>query len=164
MTQRYWQPDRYRRIAALFDKVRSIIPGGVNSTARATWAGWDPHPLFISHGAGSRVTDVDGSEYIDYLLGLGPMLQGYRPPAVTHAVADQIERCAAVPSLERVRLCNTGTEAVLYSIRLARAFTSRSKIIRFEGMYHGFSDGIYWSKHSLDVIITTLSTSIQHTN
>ncbi|GGE77009.1 aminotransferase class III-fold pyridoxal phosphate-dependent enzyme [Niveispirillum cyanobacteriorum] len=183
MTERYWQPDRYRRSAALFDKARSIIPGGVNSTARTIWAGWDPHPLLISHGTGSRVTDVDGNEYIDYLLGLGPMLLGHRPPAVTHAVVDQIERCgtvfalpaaaetilaekirAAVPSLERVRLCNTATEAVLYSIRLARAFTGRSKIIRFEGMYHGFSDGIYWSKHPLGVIITTLSTGIQHTS
>lgn len=166
MTQSYWQTDRYRRSAALFDKARSIIPGGVNSTARATWAGWDPHPLFIDHGTGSRVTDVDGNEYIDYLLGLGPMLLGHRPRAVTQAVVDQIEGRGtvfalpaedetvlalkireAVPSMERVRLCNTGTEAVLYAIRLARAFTGKNKIIRFEGMYHGFSDGVYWSKH-----------------
>lgn len=127
-TRRYRQPDRYRRSAALFHTARSIISGSVNSTARATCAGWDPHPLFISHDAGSRVIDVDGNECIDYLLGLGPTLPGYRSPAVPHTVVDQIKRCgtffalpaaaetilaenirAAVPSLERVRLCNTGT-------------------------------------------------------
>lgn len=166
MTMQYQQPNRYRQSAALFEKAKTLIPGGVNSTARATWSGWDPHPLFISHGTGSRVTDVDGNEYIDYLLGLGPMLLGHRPAAVTQAVVDFIEQrgtvfalpaaeeldlaakiSAAVPSMERVRLCNTGTEAVLYTVRLARAFTGRQKLIRFEGMYHGFSDGVYWSKH-----------------
>lgn len=166
MTSTYQRPDRTRRSAALFDKARTLIPGGVNSTARATWSGWDPYPLFVDHGTGSRVTDVDGNEYIDYLLGLGPMLLGHRPPAVTQAVVDFIEQrgtvfalpcaeeislaekiTAAVPSLERVRLCNTGTEAVLYAVRLARAFTGRPKLVRFEGMYHGFSDGVYWSKH-----------------
>lgn len=162
----YQQPGRTRRSGALFDAARAVIPGGVNSTARATWAGWDPYPLFASHGTGSRLTDVDGNEYIDYLLGLGPMLLGHRPPAVTQAVVDFIGQrgtvfalptedetilarkiIAAVPSMERVRLCNTGTEAVLYTVRLARAFTGRRKIVRFEGMYHGFSDSVYWSKH-----------------
>ncbi len=154
------------RSADLFDAACKLIPGGVNSTARATWAGWSPYPLFVESGQGSRLTDVDGNEYIDYLLGLGPMIFGHRPPRVTQAVVDFIQnrgtvfalptadeaRLAqkiidAVPSVERVRLCNTGTEAVLYATRLARAFTKRSKIIRFEGMYHGFSDGVYWSKH-----------------
>lgn len=166
MTSSYQRPERTRRSAALFDQARALIPGGVNSTARATWSGWDPYPLFVERGTGSRVTDADGNEYIDYLLGLGPMLLGHRPPVVTQAVVDFIERrgtvfalpcaeeidlaakiIAAVPSLERVRLCNTGTEAVLYTVRLARAFTGRPKLIRFEGMYHGFSDGVYWSKH-----------------
>ncbi len=110
--------------------------------------------------------DVDGNAYIDYLLGLGPMILGHRPPKVTAAVVELIQNrgtvfalptaqeallaqkiIAAVPSVEQVRLCNTGTEAVLYAMRLARAFTGREKIIRFEGMYHGFSDGVYWSKH-----------------
>jgi glutamate-1-semialdehyde 2,1-aminomutase len=143
-----------------------VIPGGVNSTARARWSGWTPYPLFASEGHGSRLTDVDGNEYIDYLLGLGPMLLGHRPPRITEAVIDflrgrgtmfalpVVEEAQlaqkiidAVPSVEQVRLCNTGTEAVLYATRLARAFTGRDKIIRFEGMYHGFSDGVYWSKH-----------------
>ncbi len=166
MTLAYQTPDRTRRSSRLFEAARRIIPGGVNSTARATWSGWDPYPLFADRGSGSRLTDVDGNEYIDYLLGLGPMLLGHRPPAVTRAVVDFIEQrgtvfalpvaeetalarkiTAAVPSLERVRLCNTGTEAVLYAVRLARAFTGRRKLVRFEGMYHGFSDGVYWSKH-----------------
>lgn len=152
--------------AKLFDAACKLIPGGVNSTARATWSGWTPYPLFVRDGKGSRLTDVDGNEYIDYLLGLGPMIFGHRPPKVTQAVVDFIQQrgtvfalptadearlaekiVAAVPSVEQVRLCNTGTEAVLYATRLARAFTRRNKIIRFEGMYHGFSDGVYWSKH-----------------
>ena len=152
--------------AALFEAARQVIPGGVNSTARAQWAGWTPYPLFVESGAGSRLTDVDGNSYVDYLLGLGPMILGHRPPNVTKAVMEFIEQRGtvfalptadeavlaqkiidAVPNVEQVRLCNTGTEAVLYATRLARAFTRRRKIIRFEGMYHGFSDGVYWSKH-----------------
>jgi glutamate-1-semialdehyde 2,1-aminomutase len=160
------QPTRQNRSAELFEAACAVIPGGVNSTARARWSGWDPYPLFIQSGLGPRITDVDGNSYIDYLLGLGPMLLGHRPPRVTQAVVDAIQNrgsvfalptadeivlaqklTAAVPSLEMVRLCNTGTEAVLYATRLARAYTGRPKIIRFEGMYHGFSDGVYWSKH-----------------
>lgn len=152
--------------ARLFEVACKLIPGGVNSTARATWSGWNPYPLFVKDGRGSHLTDVDGNEYIDYLLGLGPMIFGHRPPSVTQAVVDFIQQRGtvfalptedearlaqkivdAVPSVDRVRLCNTGTEAVLYATRLARAFTKRNKIIRFEGMYHGFSDGVYWSKH-----------------
>ncbi len=154
------------RSAALFEAACRLIPGGVNSTARATWSGWTPYPLFVAGGEGSRLHDVDGNEYVDYLLGLGPMLLGHRPPRVTQAVVDFIQQRGtifalptedearlaqkivdAVPSVEQVRLCNTGTEAVLYATRLARAFTGRPKIIRFEGMYHGFSDQVYWSKH-----------------
>lgn len=154
------------RSGQLFAAACKPIPGGVNSTARATWSGWNPYPLFIDHGKGSHLTDVDGNTYIDYLLGLGPMLLGHCPPRVTQAVVDFIQQrgtvfalptadeakladkiIAAVPSVEQVRLCNTGTEAVLYATRLARAFTKRPKLIRFEGMYHGFSDQVYWSKH-----------------
>ncbi|MEP6939045.1 MAG: glutamate-1-semialdehyde 2,1-aminomutase [Rudaea sp.] len=152
--------------AELFAAACRVIPGGVNSTARATWAGWTPYPLFVESGQGSRLRDVDGNEYIDYLLGLGPMIFGHRPARVTQAVVEFIQQrgtvfalptadearlaekiIAGVPSVEQVRLCNTGTEAVLYATRLARAYTRRRKIIRFEGMYHGFSDGVYWSKH-----------------
>jgi glutamate-1-semialdehyde 2,1-aminomutase len=162
----YPHPERTARSAALYTKACELIPAGVNSTARARFSGWDPYPLFIERGSGSHLFDVDGNGYIDYLLGLGPMLLGHRPPKVTEAViraitergtvfalptADEARLAAritrAVPSVEQVRLCNTGTEAVIYALRLARTFTGRSKIIRFEGMYHGFGDGVYWSKH-----------------
>ena len=163
---KYQSPGRSARSAALYEIACKQIPAGVNSTARATWSGWDPYPLFIERGTGAYLQDVDGNVYIDYLLGLGPMILGHRPPNVTAAVVEQIQNrgtvfalptaqeaelaakiVAAVPSIEQVRLCNTGTEAIIYSLRLARAFTRREKIIRFEGMYHGFSDAVYWSKH-----------------
>ena len=163
---KYQNPARSVRSAALYKRACELIPAGVNSTARAPWSGWDPYPLFVERGEGAHLYDVDGNEYIDYLLGLGPMILGHRPPKVTAAVVEQIQNrgtvfalptaqeallaqkiVAAVPSVEQVRLCNTGTEAVIYSLRLARAFTGREKIIRFEGMYHGFSDAVYWSKH-----------------
>jgi glutamate-1-semialdehyde 2,1-aminomutase len=166
LTLAYANPHRYVRSAELFAEACELIPGGVNSTARAVWSGWDPHPIFIDHGTGAHVVDADGNRYVDYLLGLGPMLLGHRPPKITKAVIEAIEKkgtmfalpasdetrlarkiIAAVPSLQQLRLCNTGTEAVLYAVRLARAFTGRNKVIRFEGMYHGFSDGVYWSKH-----------------
>jgi glutamate-1-semialdehyde 2,1-aminomutase len=162
----YNDPTRSTHSAELYRRACEAIPGGVNSTARARWSGWDPYPLFAERGEGAYLHDVDGNTYIDYLLGLGPMILGHRPPRVTAAVIEQIQNrgtvfalptaqeailadkiIAAVPSVEQVRLCNTGTEAVIYALRLARAFTGREKVIRFEGMYHGFSDGVYWSKH-----------------
>lgn len=152
--------------ARLFAQAQELIASGVNSTARAPRSGWSPYPLFVDRGKGSRIFDVDGNEFIDYLLGLGPMLLGHRPEPVTNAVvefiqqrgtvfalpvADEIELArkiiAAVPSVEQMHLANSGTEAVLYALRLARAYTRRKRIIRFEGMYHGFSDAVYWSKH-----------------
>jgi glutamate-1-semialdehyde 2,1-aminomutase len=163
---KYQNPHRSARSAQLFARACEPIPAGVNSTARARWSGWDPYPLFVERGEGAYLHDVDGNVYIDYLLGLGPMILGHRPPKVTEAVVEQVRNrgtvfalptaqeavlaekiIAAVPSVEQVRLCNTGTEAVIYALRLARAFTRREKVIRFEGMYHGFSDAVYWSKH-----------------
>src|SRR5881227_3941882 len=106
------------------------LPGGAGSSARGTRAGWVPYPPFVTGGSGSRITDVDGHEYVDYLLGLGPMLLGHRPPAVTRAVVRAIEdagtvfglptemefRAAravtdAVPGVDMVRFSNSGTEA-----------------------------------------------------
>jgi glutamate-1-semialdehyde 2,1-aminomutase len=163
---RYRDPARSMRSAELYRSACSAIPAGVNSTARTPWSGWDPYPLFVDRGEGAYLYDVDGNKYIDYLLGLGPMILGHRPPKVTAAVIEQIQKrgtvfalptaeeallaqkiIRAVPSVEQVRLCNTGTEAIIYALRLARAFTGRDKVIRFEGMYHGFSDAVYWSKH-----------------
>jgi len=150
----------------LYRKALQFLPAGVNSTARMVKSGWRPYPLFVKEGSGSHVVDVDGNEFIDYLLGLGPMLLGHRPKIVTQAVTKHINEvgtvfalassldidvaqkiCECVPSVEQVRLVNSGTEAVIYALRLARAYTGRKKVIRFEGMYHGFSDSIYWNKH-----------------
>lgn len=162
----YPRQGQYQASAAAFKAACEVVPSGVNSTARSVASGWDPYPLFVAEGHGAQITDIDGNTYIDYLLGLGPMVFGHRPAAITKAVVDYIEQRGtmfalptleetdlarkivdAVPSVDQVHLTNTGTEGVLYAIRLARAFTGRSVIVRFEGMYHGFSDGIYWSKH-----------------
>lgn len=160
---------RFPTSKKLFEEASKYIPAGVNSTARAVWSGWKPFPLSVKNGLGSKVTDVDGNEFIDYLIGLGPGFLGHRNETATNAVVKHITEIGTVfalaseldgivakkmtdtvPSLEKVRLSNSGTEAVTYALRLARTFTGRKKVIRFEGMYHGFSDAIYWSKHPSD--------------
>ncbi len=157
---------RTRRTAALFERAKLTIPGGAGSTARLPRNGWEPYPLFISEGYGSRLRDVDGNEYIDYLLGLGPMILGHRHPVVTKAVSEAITEygtcfglpyeleieaaekvVAAVPGVEQVRFANSGSEAVGTAVRLARATTGRRLIVRFEGHYHGWQDTVYWSNH-----------------
>ena len=157
---------RTTRTRELFERASRTIPGGAGSTARLPRNGWNPYPLFMAEGTGSRITDVDGNEYIDYLLGLGPMILGHRHPVVTKAVADAISNfgtcfglpyeleidaaekvVAAVPSIEQVRFTNSGSEAVGTAVRLARATTGRRLIVRFEGHYHGWQDTVYWSNH-----------------
>jgi len=151
---------------ALFARASQTIPGGAGSSARTVKFGWSPYPPFMRQGTGSHLTDVDGNEYIDYLLGLGPMILGHRHPVVTKAVADAIAEygtcfglpyeleieaaekvVAAVPGIEKVRFTNSGSEAVGSAIRLARAHTGRRLVVRFEGHYHGWQDTIYWSNH-----------------
>jgi glutamate-1-semialdehyde 2,1-aminomutase len=155
-----------RRSGELFDQASQIIPGGAGSSARIPKFGWKPYPPFISRGTGSRVRDVDGHEYVDYLLGLGPMILGHRHPVVTAAVASAIAEYGtcfglpyeleidaarkvvdAVPSVDMVRFTNSGSEAVGTAVRLARAYTGRRLLIRFEGHYHGWQDTVYWSNH-----------------
>jgi glutamate-1-semialdehyde 2,1-aminomutase len=150
----------------LFERAGAVLPGGVGSTARSVRAGWDPYPPFIARGEGSWIWDVDGNGYVDYLLGLGPMLLGHRHQAVTDAVVQAVQNLgtlfglpyelerlaaekvvAAVPGIDMVRFCNSGSEAAATSVRLARAFTGRPLIVRFEGMYHGWIDTLYWSNH-----------------
>src|SRR6202021_3358259 len=80
---KYENPARFARSAELYETACGPIPAGVNSTARAPWSGWDPYPLFVDRGEGAYLYDVDGNRYIDYLLGLGPMILGHRPPRVT---------------------------------------------------------------------------------
>jgi glutamate-1-semialdehyde 2,1-aminomutase len=152
--------------ARLFERASRVLPGGVGSSARGVRAGWEPYPLFVAAGQGAHVTDVDGREYVDYLLGLGPMLLGHRPPEVTEAVVRAVRKlgtvfglpfeleaeaaekvAAAVPSVDMVRFASSGSEAVGTAVRLARAATGRPLILRFEGMYHGWMDTVYWSNH-----------------
>ncbi len=157
---------RAARSGELFRAASEIVPGGAGSSARTVKFGWRPYPPFIAQGTGARMTDVDGHEYIDYLLGLGPDILGHRHPVVTKAVADAVAeygtsfglpyelemRAArkvidAVPSLEMVRFTNSGSEAVGTAVRLARAYTGRRILVRFEGHYHGWQDVVYWSNH-----------------
>ena len=150
----------------MFERAARTIPAGAGSSARTVGFGWSPYPPFLAEGLGSRVRDVDGNEYIDYLLGLGPMILGHRHPVVTAAVTDAVQRYGtcfglpyrleveaaekvveAVPGVEQVRFTNSGSEAVGSAIRLARATTGRRLVIRFEGQYHGWQDVVYWSNH-----------------
>lgn len=158
--------ERTAATKALYERACRTIPGGAGSTARLPRNGWKPYPIFMAEGRGSRLRDVDGNEYIDYLLGLGPMILGHRHPEVTKAVTDAITEygtcfglpyeleieaaekvVAAVPGLEQVRFTNSGSEAVGTAVRLARATTGRRLIVRFEGHYHGWQDTVYWSNH-----------------
>jgi glutamate-1-semialdehyde 2,1-aminomutase len=143
----------------LFQKALSLMPGGVNSPVRAFRAvGGDP--VFIASGKGSCIADVDGNNYIDYVLSWGPLILGHCHPEVVEALARAIESgtsfgaCTgaeielaerirdACPSIERVRLVNSGTEATLSALRVARAATGRDKILKFEGCYHGHGDSL----------------------
>ncbi len=144
--------------ARLFAEAQRVIPGGVNSPVRAFKSvGGDP--LFMQRGDGPYIFDVDGNRYIDHVMSWGPLIFGHAPPRIIRAVTDAAQRgtsfgasteaevrlaqkiVAAVPSVEKVRLVNSGTEAVMSAVRLARGFTNRDKIIKFEGNYHGHSDG-----------------------
>lgn len=147
------------RSEALFARARHVIPGGVNSPVRA-FGSIGMTPKFIASARGSRITDADGTEYIDFVGSWGPMILGHAHPAIYEAVvraaADGLsfgaatERevemaeliCSMVPSVEMVRMVNSGTEAVMSAIRTARGFTGRNKIIKFNGCYHGHSDGL----------------------
>jgi len=148
-----------RRSKILFSRAQKRIPGGVNSPVRA-FRSVGGEPRFIRSGKGSHMTDVDGVSYIDYLGSWGPLILGHCPAKVQSALRSQIslgtsfgastenevilaEMIAnAVPSIEKVRLVNSGTEATMSAIRLVRAFTGRSKIIKFDGCYHGHVDSL----------------------
>ncbi|HEX3876241.1 MAG TPA: glutamate-1-semialdehyde 2,1-aminomutase [Bryobacteraceae bacterium] len=144
---------------AFFERAQEFIPGGVNSPVRA-FRSVGGNPIFIAQGQGSRLFDVDGNEYIDYVGSWGPLLLGHRHPEIISALNSAIdigtsfgaptareidlaeEICQAVPSVEMVRLVNSGTEATMSAIRLARAFTGRNLIIKFDGCYHGHVDSL----------------------
>src|SRR6266852_2599080 len=128
------------RSPELFEQASEVIPGGAGSSARTAKFGWAPYPPFMTHGTGSRIYDADGHEYVDYLLGLGPMPY----PLEIEAARKVVD---AVPGVDMVRFTNSGSEAVGSAVRIARAYTGRRLIIRFEGHYHGWQDTVYWSNH-----------------
>lgn len=144
---------------ALFQEAQKVIPGGVNSPVRAFNA-VGGNPLFIAKAKGPRITDVDGNEFIDYVSSWGPMIFGHAHPRIVDVVSKQAQLgtsfgapteletilakkvVAAVPSIESVRMVSSGTEATLSALRLARGFTGRDKIVKFEGCYHGHGDSL----------------------
>jgi len=153
------QTDRYAQSAAAFDKAKALMPGGVSSPVRAFKAvGRDP--LTVRSGKGAIVTDIDGNEYIDYILSYGPLILGHAQETVLAAISKAAGRGAsfgmpteaetqlaqvvidAVPSVQVVRFVNSGTEAVMSAIRLARGATGKAKIVKCTGCYHGHSDSL----------------------
>jgi glutamate-1-semialdehyde 2,1-aminomutase len=150
---------KYSKSEELFRRAQAVIPGGVNSPVRA-FRGVGGNPIFIARGEGSHLFDTDGNEYIDYVGSWGPLLLGHRHPEVIRALEEALEIGTsfgaptereielaeeirdAVPSIEMVRLVNSGTEATMSAIRLARGFTGRDLTMKFEGCYHGHVDSL----------------------
>ncbi len=144
---------------AMYERALTLMPGGVNSPVRS-FSAVDMDPVFIQHGKGATITDVDGNSYLDYVLSWGPMILGHADPDVIRALEKALQNGTSfgaptelenmlasmivdnVSSVERIRMVNSGTEAVMTALRLARAFTGRSKILKFSGNYHGHSDGL----------------------
>ncbi|HEX4839500.1 MAG TPA: glutamate-1-semialdehyde 2,1-aminomutase [Rhabdochlamydiaceae bacterium] len=151
-------PNRYKS-KEIFKESCAVIPGGVNSPTRA-FPGLDMTPLIAARGEGAVVWDADGHPYIDYCCSWGALILGHCHPAVVEAATDQMERGAGfgmatpielliaqkirrhLPSLEKIRFVSSGTEATMSAIRVARGYTGKDKIIKFEGHYHGHSDGL----------------------
>lgn len=147
------------RSEQLFSEALKYIPGGVNSPVRAFRA-VGGNPFFVSKASGAKLVDVDGNEFIDYVGTWGPAILGHANPVIKKAISEAAENgtsfgmpnpyevrmakliCEAAPSVEKVRMCNSGTEACMSAIRLARGFTRREKIIKFDGCYHGHSDSL----------------------
>jgi glutamate-1-semialdehyde 2,1-aminomutase len=150
---------KLERSQELFERAQLSIPGGVNSPVRA-WRGVGGSPRFIERGEGAHLFDADGNEYIDYIGSWGPLLLGHRHPEILDAIQQALTRgtsfgapteleielaetiCTMVPSMEMVRLVNSGTEATMSALRVARGFTNRDLTIKFEGCYHGHVDSL----------------------
>ncbi|GAB3059874.1 glutamate-1-semialdehyde 2,1-aminomutase [Salinicoccus sesuvii] len=148
----------HKKSEALQKQAEDVILGGVNSPSRSYKAVGNGAPIVMDRGEGAYFYDVDGNRYIDYLAAYGPIITGHAHPRIHEAITEQSSKGilygtpteleiefgqkmqAAIPSLERIRFVNSGTEAVMTTIRVARAYTSRNKIIKFEGCYHGHSD------------------------
>jgi len=150
---------RSERSRAVFAEAQRYLPGGVNSPVRS-FRGVGGEPVVVASAAGARLTDVDGNVYIDYCGSWGPLILGHAHAEVVEAVAAAAKRgltygatteaeielaqlvCESVPSIEMVRFVSSGTEATMSALRLARAFTGRTKVVKFEGCYHGHADGL----------------------
>ncbi|MBN1376124.1 MAG: glutamate-1-semialdehyde 2,1-aminomutase [Dehalococcoidia bacterium] len=150
---------RLHKSQQLFKQAQLYLPGGVDSPVRSFKA-VDSTPLFISRGKGSHIYDIDGNKYIDYISSWGPLILGHADNRITTALKGCIDNgtsfgasteletrlariiCEAMPSIEMVRFVNSGTEAAMTALRLARAYTGRTKVIKFAGCYHGHSDGL----------------------
>jgi glutamate-1-semialdehyde 2,1-aminomutase len=148
-----------KRSEALFREAGGLMPGGVNSPVRAFRA-VGGSPVFIESAGGAHIFDVDGNEYIDYVLSWGPLIVGHAHPKVVRALKSAVEKgtsygaptrlenelarmiMKAYPSIEKLRMVNSGTEAAMSAIRAARGFTGRAKVVKFEGCYHGHADGL----------------------
>jgi glutamate-1-semialdehyde 2,1-aminomutase len=148
---------QFNKSISEFEKAVKFIPGGVNSPVRA-FKSVKLNPVFISHGKGSKIYDVDGNEYIDYVSSWGPLILGHAFPKVIEAIKEAAERGTSygaptmieskvaelitqmVPSVDMVRMVNSGTEATMSALRLARGYTKREKVVKFEGNYHGHAD------------------------
>ena len=149
----------WKKSHKLFKKACELIPGGVNSPVRA-FSAVGGKPIFIERAKGSKIYDVDGNAYIDYVLSWGPLILGHAHPKVVNALKKVIEKgtsygaptpleielaelvLKAYPSMDKVRMVNSGTEATMSAIRAARGFTGRDKLVKFEGCYHGHADGL----------------------
>lgn len=143
----------------LFNKAKLLMPGGVNSPVRA-FKNINGNPIFFDRAEGAYLFDADGNKYIDYIGSWGPMIMGHSHPAIVNAIKEQAERGTSygaptslesdvasliiqcIPSIEKIRMVNSGTEATMSAIRLARGFTNKDKIIKFEGCYHGHVDSL----------------------
>ena len=148
---------KYQTSNTLFRRAQKVLPGGVNSPVRA-FKSVGGSPIFLTEGKGAYLHDVDGNRYIDYVGSWGPMILGYSHPRVVEAIREEATRAtsfgapteveielaekvvAMVPSIEQVRMVNSGTEATMSAIRLARGYTGRHKIVKFSGNYHGHGD------------------------
>src|SRR3954462_3306891 len=150
----------------LYRRALDLIPGGVNSPVRAMRAVGLDEPFFVARGEGATIEDVDGNRYLDWVMSWGPLLFGHADPDTVEAVRDaalrgtsfgapteaEVELAAeivdAVPSIEKVRLVSSGTEAAMSTLRLARGFTKRDRILKFAGCYHGHADALLASAGS----------------
>jgi glutamate-1-semialdehyde 2,1-aminomutase len=156
---------KYEKSAEWFDRAQRTLVEGVNSPSRGA-AVYSPGPVFIERGQGARVWDVDGNEYVDFMMSFGALIQGHAHPEIVQAVSDAASSgshfaaatpaetvaaelfCRMVPSAEVVRFANTGSEATMLALRLARAHTGRTKFLKFEGHYHGWYDPYLLNGHS----------------